>query len=243
MADRPKRPRRPRRALTRRQKLLRDALLLPLALLSLYAALDFPIPTAELARRAAERQNFFGPGEILATMTGTELYGEGRAYSDSRCCLVRSGDWYALESVSQDGLAWVGSLRTSVQNDPSLPLAFNVLRTRPTEPLLVLRNDPEIAEVEMLFPSTLPSQHRYNYTDGQVNSMYQILCSVRSTQAVGDCFFLSPPNYWLYHMAAPVVRGYSADGRLLYTSPVPEAWESYDFSLDMTTISYEELYD
>ena len=234
MADRPKRP---RRTLTRRQKLLRDALLLPLALLALYAALDFPIPTAELARRATERKNFFGPGEVLADIPGTEPYGEGRSDSDDRYYLVRSGDWYALESVRPDGLAWETGSLASVQNDPALPLAFSAPSYRTTDPLLVLRNDPEIAEVELLFPVYLV------FTDYEWTGDRFALCSVRSTQPVEDCFLLSAPIDWLSHISPPVARGYSADGRLLYTSPVPEAWESYDFSLDMTTVPFEELYD
>ena len=59
---------RPKLHFNRRRRFLRDSLILFLSLLLLYICLDFPIPTAGLARRATERRAFFGPSQVLCTL-------------------------------------------------------------------------------------------------------------------------------------------------------------------------------
>ena len=84
---------------------------------------------------------------------------------------------------------------------------------------LVVCNDPDIAAVEIQFPAYTGSGH--------------LLAAAAQNQRVEDCFLLSwnlTEAVWLYPDDLRL-RGYDAEGNLVYESPVPESWtEEYNIS-------------
>lgn len=234
MTDRPKRP---RRTLTRRQKLLRDALLLPFLLAVLLIVLDFPSLSLELTRQATERRHLFGPGEVILSVPASDLFADGEGRFD-RYYVVRWGDWYALEAVHRPGLSWEPGVLWAVEdNDPSrllIPLhsGSNLTAQEELDVLAIICKDPEITEVEILYPV------------GASNARGFSLVCARLTGQENGCFLFPCTFRYVPPADSVLCRGYAADGTLLYSSPVPDCWESrYGLSLGVTPIPFEELYD
>lgn len=128
---------RPKLHFNRRRRFLRDSLILFLSLLLLYICLDFPIPTADLARRATERRAFFGPSQVLCTLE--EPLSWDRSYA------VRWQDWYGVVSIPRNGLFWDTGSVDAVENDPSqalIPMTDQVMLFQNT-PIVVFSNDPQ----------------------------------------------------------------------------------------------------
>ena len=136
-----------RPTLTRRQRFFRYALRLVLALLLLCIGLDFPIPTADLARRATERRALFGPSEVLCTLEEPLLW--DRSYA------VRWRDWYGVVSVQKGLLFWDAGQVEAVKNDPDQPLIplKDQCRYFQHEPVVAFSNDPAIVSVTLEFPA------------------------------------------------------------------------------------------
>ena len=137
----------PKLHFNRRRRFLRDSLILFLSLLLLYICLDFPIPTAGLARRATERRAFFGPSQVLCTLE--EPLSWDRSYA------VRWQDWYGVVSIRRNGLFWDTGRVDVVENDPSqalIPMTDRVL-LHSYEPIVVFSNDPNIVRVALEFPA------------------------------------------------------------------------------------------
>lgn len=138
---------RPNIYFNRRRRFLRDSLILLFSLLLLYICLDFPIPTAGLARRATERRAFFGPSQVLCTLEEPIAY--ERSYA------VRWRDWYGVVSIRRSGLFWDAGGVEVVENDPAqalIPMTDQVI-LRYEEPILVFSNDPNIVRVALEFPA------------------------------------------------------------------------------------------
>ena len=203
-----------RPTLTRRQRFCRYALRLVLALLLLCIGLDFPIPTADLARRATERRALFGPSEVLCTLEEPLIY--------SRSYAVRWRDWYGVVSVLRFGPFWWDTgLMETVKNDPDqalVPLEDSFFLSQ-HEPVIVFSNDPAIVSVTLEFPA-IPGT-----TEVQL---------ITTTQSEGNngCFLLSIPDPdgggWTYSSRFRL-SGYDADGELVWRSPTPtgapEGWD------------------
>lgn len=194
--------------LTRRQRLLRDGVLLLLSLALLAAALDFPIPTAELARRATERRSFFGPSQVLGVV---------EEKSSRRTYAVRWEDWYGLVEVYQDGFFWDTGTVTAVENAPDISL----VSTTPNgefrffhDPVCVFSNDPEIVKVTVEVPVWAAEAGTELHIYGQ-------------DAPVGNCFVLDPPapEYSSYQYSSYYrLSGYDAGGELVWRSPTPAEW-------------------
>ena len=138
---------RPNIYFNRRRRFLRDSLILLFSLLLLYICLDFPIPTAGLARRATERRAFFGPSQVLCTLEEPIAY--ERSYA------VRWRDWYGVVSIRRSGLFWDAGGVEVVENHPAqalIPMTDQVI-LRYEEPILVFSNDPNIVRVALEFPA------------------------------------------------------------------------------------------
>lgn len=192
--------------LTRRQRLLRDGVLLLLSLVLLAAALDFPIPTAELARRATERRSFFGPSEVIGVV---EEENGRRTYA------VRWEKWYGLVHVSQDGFFWDTGTVTAVENDPDIPLVSTPINSNfSSESLYVFSNDPKIVRVTVEIPvwtATTGTMFRFYSQDTPVGNCFVLNCTQSSFNIVQQSRY--------YRLS-----GYGADGDLLWRSPMPEEW-------------------
>lgn len=200
--------------LTRRQKALRYGLLLLLSLAVILYALDFPIPTANLARRATERRYCFGPSEVLCTLEEPLIY--------SRSYAVRWEDWYGVVSVLRFGPFWwdTGLMKT-VKNDPDQPLTplENSFYLFQDDPIIVFSSDPTIVSVTLEFP--------VRPRGGEVQ-----LISVTQDQGQNGCFSLFLPYHdgqsWTYSSHFRL-SGYDADGKLVWRSPTPtgapEGWD------------------
>lgn len=191
--------------LTRRQRFFRYALRLVASLLLLCIGLDFPIPTAELARRATERRNYFGPSEVLCTLE--EPISWDRSYA------IRWDDWYGVVSIRRAGLFWDTGRVDIVKNDPDLPLIPLEDRCRlfQNEPVVVFSNDPTIVSVTLEFPAQPEG--------GEIQ-----MISATQDEGENGCFsiFLPPRdgNIWTYSQRFRL-SGYDADGELVWRSPTP----------------------
>ena len=99
--------------------------------------------------------------------------------------------------------------------------------------VLVVCNDPDIARVEIEFPV-------FTYSGSD------LLATAVQDQHTADCFLIRwdlEEAVWLYPEDLRV-RGYAADGTLIYQSPLPESWAE-DYSIpdpDNWRFRYEALY-
>lgn len=205
--------------LTRRQRFFRYARRLVFSLLLLCIVLDFPIPTAGLARRATERRSYFGPSEVLCTLE--EPLSRDRSYA------VRWEDWYGVVSIRRAGPFWDTGRVEAVKNDPDLPLIplEDSFFLSQHEPIIVFSNDPDIVSVTLEFPA-MPGTAEVR------------LMTTTQTEGNNGCFLLSIPDPdgggWTYS-ARFRLSGYDADGELVWRSPTPtgapEGWD-YLFGSD-----------
>lgn len=204
MAKRPVTPAR------RKRRVFRDALVLAAALALLILSLDFPIFTAGQALDATQARFFFGPGEVVTSLDYPREPGTARGQYD-RYYILRWGDWYAWCGVNHYGLFWQTGQLDAVENDPDLPLVPLVVSGRPSGAVLLISNDPEIAQVELTFPISAESTYS--------------LFSVRETDGVENCFLVSFEVDAAFVFPEDLqVRGYNGEGELIYQSPVPESW-------------------
>lgn len=235
MADRPKRP---RRTLTRRQKLLRDALLLPFLLAVLLIVLDFPSLSLELTRQATERRHLFGPGEVILSVPASDLFADGEGRFD-RYYVVRWGDWYALEA------------RTPA---PGSPGSRGTVGRGGQRPLPASDSPPLRQQSYSPGRARCPGYYLQGPGDHGGGDSLSRRCLQRPGLFSGLCpidrageRLLSLP----LHIPLCPARRLCAlpglcppDGTLLYSSPVPDCWESrYGLSLGVTPVPFEELYD
>lgn len=199
----------------RKRRILRDALLLAAALVVLVLALDFPILTAQQALKATQARYFFGPGEVITTLDYPRAYNKAKFGQYDRYYILQNGAWYAWCGVNHYGLFWQTGGLDAVENDPDCPLVPLVVSDWSNGAVLVVSNNPEIAQVEITFPIAAESTHT--------------LFSARETDAVENCFLI--PYTVQADFVYPEdlqVRGYNAEGELLYQSPVPDSWDRYD---------------
>ena len=205
--------------LTRRQRALRYGLLLLLSLAVILYALDFPIPTAELARRATERRYYFGPSEVLCTLE--------EPLSGDRSYAVRWEDWYGVVSIRRAGPFWDTGRVETAKNDPDqalIPLEDRFFLFQ-HKPVIVFSNDPAIVSVTL--------EYLAQPEGGEVQ-----MISTTQDKGENSCFVLSIPdssgNNWTYSRRFRL-SGYDADGELVWRSPTPtgapEGWD-YLFGSD-----------
>ena len=200
----------------RKRRILRDALLLAIVLIVLILRLDFPIFTANQALAATQARYFFGPGEVITTLDYSREANKVKIGQYDRYYILRHGDWYAWCGVNHYGLFWQTGGLDAVENNPDLPLVPLVVSDWNSGAVLVISNDPEITQVEITFP--ISAETKQGYT----------LLSASQTESTENCFLIpytSGPGFVFPEDLQ--VKGYSADGTLLYQSPVPESWATY----------------
>ena len=197
----------------RKRRILRDALLLAVVLVVLILRLDFPILTAEQALEATQDRYFFGPGEVITTLDYSREANKVKIGQYDRYYILRHGDWYAWCGVNHYGLFWQTGGLDAVENDPDLPLVPLVVSDWNSGAVLVISNDPEITQVEITFP--ISAETKQGYT----------LLSASQTESTENCFLIpytSGPGFVFPEDLQ--VKGYDADGKLIYQSPEPESW-------------------
>ena len=225
--------RRPMTPARRKRRTIRMAIALPILLAVLVLVLDYPILTAGQALRATQKRYFFGPGEVLTSIAFSRGYNKFKIGQSDRYYILRWGDWYAWCSVNHYGLFWQSGALDAVENDPSLPLVPLVVSDWAEGAVLVVCNDPDIARVEIEFPV-------FTYSGSD------LLATAVQDQHTADCFLIRwdlEEAVWLYPEDLRV-RGYAADGTLIYQSPLPESWAE-DYSIpdpDNWRFRYEALY-
>ncbi len=197
----------------RKRRIVRDALLLAVVLVVLVLRLDFPILTAEQALEATQARYFFGPGEVITTLDYSREANQVKLGQYDRYYILRHGDWYAWCGVNHYGLFWQTGGLDAVENDPDLPLVPLVVSDWNSGAVLVISNDPEITQVEITFPVSAETKQGYT------------LLSASQSQSTENCFLIpytSGPGFVFPEDLQ--VKGYAADGTLIYQSPVPESW-------------------
>ena len=197
----------------RKRRIVRDALLLVVVLVVLILRLDFPILTAEQALEATQARYFFGPGEVITTLNYSRETNQVKLGQYDRYYILRHGDWYAWCGVNHYGLFWQTGGLDAVENDPDLPLVPLVVSDWNSGAVLVISNDPEITQVEITFPVSAETKQGYT------------LLSASQSQSTENCFLIpytSGPGFVFPEDLQ--VKGYAADGTLIYQSPVPESW-------------------
>lgn len=197
----------------RKRRIVRDALLLVVVLVVLILRLDFPILTAEQALEATQARYFFGPGEVITTLNYSREANQVKLGQYDRYYILRHGDWYAWCGVNHYGLFWQAGGLDAVENDPDLPLVPLVVSDWNSGAVLVISNDPEITQVEITFPVSAETKQGYT------------LLSASQSQSTENCFLIpytSGPGFVFPEDLQ--VKGYAADGTLIYQSPVPESW-------------------
>lgn len=197
----------------RKRRIVRDALLLAVVLVVLILRLDFPILTAEQALEATQARYFFGPGEVITTLNYSREANQVKLGQYDRYYILRHGDWYAWCGVNHYGLFWQTGGLDAVENDPDLPLVPLVVSDWNSGAVLVISNDPEITQVEITFPVSAETKQGYS------------LLSASQSQSTENCFLIpytSGPGFVFPEDLQ--VKGYAADGTLIYQSPVPESW-------------------
>ena len=205
----------------RKRRAIRAAVALPILLAALVLALDFPFLTARGALGATQAQDGFVPwGGVTRTK-------ESR-YSTYRY-IVRCGDWYASCGVYQRGPLWRSGQLMAVESRPETPLVSLIIQEQvDNSTILVVSNDPEIASVEVQFPVIYEGVAGWK------------LFSVRSSQAVENCFFVTydetahteVSDFPFTQIGHHRLRGYDRDGSLIYEAPVPEAWAAYGLEIE-----------
>lgn len=205
----------------RKRRVVRAAIALPLLLAMLVLALDFPILTARGALAATQARYGFGPGEVVTRIKDSR-------YSTYRY-IVRCGDWYASCGVYQRGPLWRSGQLMAVESRPETPLVSLIIQEQvDNSTILVVSNDPEIASVEVRFPVIYEGVAGWK------------LFSVRSSQAVENCFFVTydetahteVSDFPFTQIGHHRLRGYDRGGNLIYESPVPEAWAAYGLEME-----------
>lgn len=208
----------------RKRRIVRDTLLLVIILVVLLLRTNFPILTANQALEATQARYFFGPGEVITTedhsinhlVSWIATRADNRIGSYDRYYILRQGDWYAWCGINRRLLLfWQTGELGAVKNDPNLPLVPLIVCNWNNGIVLIICNDPEIARAEIAFPSL--AENGYEYT----------LFTASETQKAENCFlvFYSNPSILSsLHAEDLQVRGYDADGTLLYQSPTPESW-------------------
>ena len=197
----------------RKRRILRDILLLAVVLVVLVLRLDFPILTASQALEATQARYFFGPGEVITTLDDPREAAKVKIGQYDRYYILRHGDWYAWCGVNHYGLFGQTGGLDAVENDPNLPLVPLVVSDRNSGAVLVISNDPEITQVEITFPVSAETKQGYT------------LLSASQSQSTENCFLIpytSGPGFVFPEDLQ--VKGYAADGTLIYQSPVPESW-------------------
>lgn len=197
----------------RKRRIVRDALLLAVVLVVLVLRLDFPILTAEQALEATQARYFFGPGEVVTTLDYFREANQVKLGQYDRYYILRHGDWYAWCGVNHYGLFWQTGGLDAVENSPDLPLVPLVVSDWNSGAVLVISNDPEITQVEITFPVSAETKQGYT------------LLSASQSQSTENCFLIpytSGPGFVFPEDLQ--VKGYAADGTLIYQSPVPESW-------------------
>ena len=193
----------------RRRRILRDALLLAAVLVVLVLRLDFPILTARQAVEATQVRYHFGPGRAIAAVDRQAVPSRYSLYY-----ILRDGDWYAWCGVNRNPGQpfWYSGKLEAVENDPDLPLVSLMVDDSEDGLIVVISNDPEITQVEVVFPV---------HADGGFTPF-----STQSANKVENCFLVS---YTIsdqvgYYPEDFQVKGYDAAGALVYRSPTPESW-------------------
>lgn len=201
----------------RKRRIVRDTLLLAVILVVLVLALDLPILTAQQALKATQARYFFGPGRVITTLDYPRAYNKAKIGQYDRYYILQDGDWYAWCGVNHYGLFWQTGGLDAVKNDRDRPLVPLVVSDWSNGAVLVISNDPEITQVEVIFPIA-------------ANSTYTLF-STRGTDAVENCFLISytaPEQAYFVYPEDLQIKGYGADGTLLYQSPIPDEWARYD---------------
>lgn len=197
----------------RKRRIFRDILLLAVILVVLVLRLDFPILTAEQALEATQGRYFFGPGEVITTLDYSREANQVKIGQYDRYYILRHGDWYAWCGVNHYGLFWQTGGLDAVENDPDLPLVPLVVSDWRTGAVLVISNDPKITQVEITFPISAETKQVYS------------LITASQSQSTENCFLIpytSGPGFVFPEDLQ--VKGYDADGKLIYQSPEPESW-------------------
>lgn len=188
----------------RRRRIFTDALLLLAGLALLLLMLDVPVPyfTEGQALSATQTRYLYGPGAVLARSEH-----EGNAVY-----ILQDGSCYALCRLPRPrGLFHSGGSLSAAVNDPALPMLPVLLQDH----LLVVVNNPDIAQVELVY---------YVYGGG-VDSGFHVL---RGDEPLVE-------NCWLFYCPVRsstltiqsdgfLLRGYSGTGALLYETAVPDQW-------------------
>ena len=195
---------------TRRRRLAVD-LLLFLVLLALLVFLflsgQTPYLTETQALKGTQAIHLYGPGDVLSR-TETE---------DTVLYLLQDGDSYALSGLTRrSGPFWsVGGL-ASVVRDRSYPMT--VLPT--AQFLLVIVNNPEIAEVEVLC---------YDRFGGGFQTL------VLPQPTAGDCWlfqYSDQQSPYKFSSDGFLLRGYDQAGELVFQSAAPDHWtEQWDLTI------------
>lgn len=208
----------------RKRRILRDTLLLAVVLVLLALRTDFPILTANQALAATQARYLFGPGEVITTLDHSQsrlvswlaARPQDRLGLYDRYYILRQGDWYAWCGINRHILLfWQTGELGAVENYPDLPLVPLIVSNWHNGIVLIISNDPEIARVEIAFPALTETNNSYT------------LFSASETQKTENCFLVSYSNASIIsglHAEDLQVRGYDADGTLLYQSPIPENW-------------------
>lgn len=186
----------------RRRWLVVD-LLLFLVLLALLAFLfvsgQTPYLTEKQALEGTQAIYLYGPGDVL---TRTEA-------EDTIIYLLQDGDSYALCGLTRrNGPLWSAGGLASVVRDRAYPMT--VLPT--AQFLLVIVNDPDIAEVQVLC---------YD----RFGSGFQTLKRPQAT--AGDCYLFQYPDQqtpYKFSSGDFLLRGYDKAGTPVFQSAVPEHW-------------------
>ena len=191
----------------RKWRLLRDAVILLLTLVFLSVTLDFPMFTAEQALRATQTRYYWEDGQVVADLGSGPLY--------DRQYLLRMGNWYAWCGLSREGLLWDSGTLVSLYRDPEQPLS--AVTPHNLGAVLVLAGDPDIVQVEVEYPVLV--------SESDAGMVYG-LNTLRQGPAADGCFWFQLTGNLLpaYYMDRIRLRGYDADGRLIYQSPEPEPW-------------------
>lgn len=201
----------------RKRRILRDTLLLAAVLAVLVLRLDFPILTATQALKATQARYFFGPGEVITTLDFPRGANTVKMGQYDRYYILQNGDWYAWCGVNHYGLFWQTGGLDAVENDPDCPLVPLVVSNWNSGAVLVISNDPEITQVEVIFP----------ITDNSTDTLF----STRGANPVENCFLIPYTiQADFVHPEDLQVKGYRADGTLLYQSSVPDRWAQYELS-------------
>lgn len=190
----------------RKRRILRDAVILLLALIFLAVTLNFPMFTAGQALRATQTRYYWEEGQVVADL------GSG-PHCDLQY-LLRMGNWYAWCGLTRNGLVWDSGSFVSLYRDPEQPLS--AITPHSQGAVLVLAGNPEIVQVEVEYPVLV--------SESDAGRVYD-LNTLRQGPVADGCFwFQLTGNLPAYQMDRIRLRGYDPDGRLIYQSPVPESW-------------------